>query len=467
MTQDHSSKLSFSIEESVWLNKGQEVDEIVSLSLDPEITVQENGDYVLIRGGLKLTGEYRSNGNSNSSEKESDSLSDQVAYRSIEEVTLNSDGTGEIKHYFPIDVTIPQERIRSLDEIYVIVESFDYDLPERGCIQLTADIAITGMSSGNAQRDAQYSEESAVDTLNSYYEEETDTKEQDTSLENEERTFHYEAYNQQDTVVPFPSEEVRYEESELEINIEEVSSVENEEEVLEEIEEPVEAILEENDKQEEERTEEDTEEEVLEEVEEPVEAILEENDEQEEERTGEDTEVDIDKVVAEETDEVIEEVEVTNEVTEEVKSPAIAFGVIKERPKQEVVVGENEEPLEEKDQSFSTLKSLAGDRKQVVKNEERHEEAEVEVTEVSLVDEEQEKVETPPREENALYLTKMLSKGEEEEFKKLKMCIIQESETLDTIAARYEITQSALIKVNRLNDAEVQEGQILYIPVPQ
>ncbi|OIJ10587.1 stage VI sporulation protein D [Anaerobacillus alkalilacustris] len=422
MTQDHSSKLSFSIEESVWLNKGQEVDEIVSLSLDPEITVQENGDYVLIRGGLKLTGEYRSNGNSNSSEKESDSLSDQVAYRSIEEVTLNSDGTGEIKHYFPIDVTIPQERIRRLDEIYVIVESFDYDLPERGCIQLTADIAITGMSSGKAQRDAQYSEEPAVDTFNPYYEEGTDTKEQDTALENEERTFHYEAYNQEDTVVPFPSEEVRYEEGESEDNIEEFNSVEDD-------------------------------------VEEPVEASLEEENDAKEERTEE--------VLAEETEEVSEEVEVTNEVTEKVKSPAIAFGVIKKRPKQEVVVEENKEPLEDKDQSFSTLKSLAGDRKQVVKDEERLEEAEVDVTEVSLVDEEQEEVETPPREENALYLTKMLSKGEEEEFKKLKMCIIQESETLDTIAARYEITQSALIKVNRLDDGEVKEGQILYIPVPK
>ena len=170
MSQDHSAKLSFSIEESVWLNKGQEVDEILSLSLDPDITVQESGDYVLIRGGLKLTGEYRDGGSDAIEERES--LTDQVAFRSIEEVTMNDDGTGAITHHFPIDVTIPKERIRSLDDIYVIVESFDYDLPERGCIQLTADIAITGMSNQTGVRDE------VVQGI--------------TENEEEDRSFHYE-----------------------------------------------------------------------------------------------------------------------------------------------------------------------------------------------------------------------------------------------------------------------------------
>ncbi|MCT8137502.1 stage VI sporulation protein D [Anaerobacillus sp. CMMVII] len=247
MTQDHSSKLSFSIEESVWLNKGQEVAEIVSLSLDPEITVQEHGEYVLIRGGLKLTGEYRSSGNSTVSEEDNESLSTQVAFRSIEEVTLNEDGTGEIRHHFPIDVTIPQERIRSLDDIYVIVDSFDYDLPERGCIQLTADVSITGMSTGKVNRDI---------------------TEADVEAEQEDRTFHYEAYDQErfehdETIVEFPTapsleqeEEVEVEEEEEEVEVEEVevqvvaehreelASRSEESEEVAEISEEVEAIAE-------------------------------------------------------------------------------------------------------------------------------------------------------------------------------------------------------------------------------
>lgn len=68
------------------------------------------------------------------------------------------------------------------------------------------------------------------------------------------------------------------------------------------------------------------------------------------------------------------------------------------------------------------------------------------------------------REENALYLTKMLSKGEER-FSKWKMCIIQENESLDTIADRYEISTSQLVRMNRLQGEQVEEGQILYIPV--
>ncbi|RXI98437.1 stage VI sporulation protein D [Anaerobacillus alkaliphilus] len=425
MTQDHSSKLSFSIEESVWLNKGQEVDEIISLSLDPEITVQEQGEYVLIRGGLKLTGEYRSNNNATSSE-ETESLASQVAFRSIEEVTLNEDGTGEIRHHFPIDVTIPQERIRSLDDIFVIVDSFDYDLPERGCIQLTADISITGMASGTTKRDA-------VEELN--------------SSEEEERTFHFEAYNQEqaeevETVVAFPSGEAE--------ETVEVERVEEEQEV------------------------------VLEQVEE-AEIVLEANEAAQEVRSSDgveltDQEVETERERAEEaalesvSEEVVEEVETVEEVpaaaveVKEVKMPAIAFGVIKDRPKDSTESNASGEPVA-KSEGFSLSKSFSTTRRQEVKQQKQSEVRKD--TEASEHEETQVVEAKTPREENALYLTKMLTKGEGEQFKKLKICIIRENETLETIAARYEITQSTLIRVNRLNDSNVTEGQILYIPVTQ
>jgi stage VI sporulation protein D len=398
LTQDHSSKLSFSIEESVWLNKGQEVDEIVSLSLDPEITVQENGDYVLIRGGLKLTGEYRSNENNRSTEEENSTLSNQVAFRSIEEVTLNADGTGEIKHYFPIDVTIPQDRINSLDEIYVIVESFDYDLPERGCIQLTADVAITGMSTKKIPN--------VVEEEVRSYQEEIDNE----NVEQESRTFHFEAYSEPE------SDEPRLE-------VEHIEDVEA------------------NDFQQ---------------------AIVNLDNE------------------AERAEEVQVQLELSEEVVEveqklEIKPPSVAFGVIKDRPKQEVTVEVTEQLEEKKDQPFSMLKSLAGERKtkqvkqaQAVQKDRNNVDVkgEVKVTQVEVQLEKEVPETKPQKEENALYLTKMLTKGEED-FKKLKICIIRENETLDTIAARYEVNQSTLIRVNRLDNANVEEGQILYIPVPQ
>lgn len=396
MTQDHSTKLSFSIEESVWLNKGQQVDEIVSLSLDPEITVQEHGDYVLIRGGLKLTGEYRSNGNSIASEGDKESLSSQVAFRSIEEVTLNEDGTGEIRHHFPIDVTIPQERIKSLDDIYVIVDSFDYDIPERGCIQLTADVSITGMSTQKVNKEADRFK--------------TD--------EGEERTFHFEAYNEEhteedETVVQFPT-----------------------------IEDSNQFEVEEKEKQEEEERSEEVEVEL--EISEEVAEEVEEVDD------------------ANEVELVSDEVEEVSEV-KETQSPAIAFGVVKNRPKNKPSETESDESLQTKKETFSVAKSFSNQRKSELEQQQKYSRNEIEATEAEEIADE----DKPPREENALYLTKMLTKGEEEQFKKLKLCIIRENETIETIAARYEINQSTLIRVNHLNDTKLEEGQILYIPVTQ
>ena len=480
MTQDHSSKLSFSIEESVWLNKGQEVDEIVSLSLDPEITVEENGEYVLIRGGLKLTGEYRSNGKDEVTDEESLSLSNQVAFRSIEEVTLNEDGTGEIRHNFPIDVTIPQERIHSLDDIYVIVESFDYDLPERGCIQLTADVAITGMSNGRSAQEARGEENNFVseevndevsDEVNNEFNEEVNEEVNEdlfdeSSAEGEDRSFHYEAYNEEKeeevSVVQYPNGIDRNEQlANVNSEVNDDLSLQNEDEDQnkDEYEHPYEEVSLQNEDEDGNRDEEDDDELV----------------------TDKDPEASEEVEELEET----EEVEITEQV--ETKAPSVSFGIIKDRPKQETVSTEDEhQPEEKQEQSFSTLKSLAGERKRQRATEavevNEVERPEQELTNVAYVPEEQ--VETkleetseieetnevektkPPREENALYLTKMLTKGEEE-FKKLKMCIIQEEETLNTIAQRYNVNESSLIRVNRLNDSNVEEGQILYIPVTQ
>lgn len=429
MTQDHSSKLSFSIEESVWLNKDQEVDEIVSLSLEPDVTVQESGEYVLIRGGLKLTGEYRSNGNSNPNE-EVTSLSDQVGFRSIEEVTVNEDGTGEIRHYFPIDVTIPQERISSLDDIYVLVESFDYDLPERGCIQLTADVAITGMSTGNIVTEKSQARDEITEPG-----------------EQEDRSFHYEAYGE--TEPEFEEEEV----------------------IGEEIEELIES--------------EDWERPPVEPLEltilNPSEAEVSEQPrtEYQEDNPKDEIEIDVDLSVE------AKKIEVVTEVPE-VKIPSVAFGVIKERPKQEATAKsetETMQPDQNQEKPYGMLKNLAGDRRDAkqqakqptlyhVESEQGQEtpesdkRGEVSVVEVPLQEEAVEGKLAKEENENALYLTKMLTKGEEK-FKKLKMCIVQEDETLDIVASRYEINQSALIRVNRLNGSNIEAGQILYIPARQ
>lgn len=54
--------------------------------------------------------------------------------------------------------------------------------------------------------------------------------------------------------------------------------------------------------------------------------------------------------------------------------------------------------------------------------------------------------------------------GEVEPFRKVRMCIVQRSDTLESIAARYNVQPRELQQRNQLNDNYLSEGQVLYIP---
>jgi stage VI sporulation protein D len=148
LSQENQSSLRFSLEESLWFRKGQEVAELVSISLDPDITIQENDQYVTIRGSLELTGEYKSHEAANANEEEA--VSNQ---KYVERVEEPEEGTCQFSHRFPVDITIPNNRIQSIYDIDVLVESFDYSLPERSCLKLSAELTISGLYGAQQQEE--------------------------------------------------------------------------------------------------------------------------------------------------------------------------------------------------------------------------------------------------------------------------------------------------------------------------
>ena len=56
-----NSVFRFELNESLYFEKGQEVAEIMGISLEPEISIQEFSDYVSIRGVVELQGSYQKN----------------------------------------------------------------------------------------------------------------------------------------------------------------------------------------------------------------------------------------------------------------------------------------------------------------------------------------------------------------------------------------------------------------------
>lgn len=140
LSQENSSTLRFSLEESVWFQKGQEVAELLSISLDPNITIQENDQYINIQGSLELSGEYKRN---NEGEQEEEEVF--KAPKLIHSVMEREENVCEFLHHFPVDITIPLSRVSSLEDLEIEVETFDYVFLETSCLNLTADLSITGL----------------------------------------------------------------------------------------------------------------------------------------------------------------------------------------------------------------------------------------------------------------------------------------------------------------------------------
>ncbi|MEJ9113372.1 stage VI sporulation protein D [Bacillus paramobilis] len=321
MATDHS--LRFSLKESVWFQKGQEVEELLSISLDPDVEIEELDHEVIVRGQLDLTGEYVAR-----QDDSAYSLRDLSPAKSIDYVETREDGVNELVHSFPLEISIPRNRVKVIEELYVSIEEFDYELKENGCLQLLADISITGLCDEERIEDEE--EETAYAEL-----------EDDAAQEYETR--------------PTPQvEEPAYKESD-----------EWEDYAFEPFQ-------------------------------------LEERKEQEVE------------------EEEIEEHEFVEREEEKETTPQFElFG----------------------------RKDFKKEKEKKKKQEEQEEEA------------------YSQRDENALYLTKLFTKEPEEEFTKLRMYFVQEGDTIESVADRYETSVQNLYRVNQTEDIYLTVGQIIYIPV--
>ncbi|MEI4800101.1 stage VI sporulation protein D [Bacillus sp. FJAT-51639] len=140
MAADQQTSLRFSLKESVWFQKGQEVNELLSISLDPDVAIEEREYEIVVCGQLDLTGEYIPK-----EETEAFSLRELSPVRTIDYVETRDDGINELVHSFPLEISIPRGRVKQVEDLYVDIEEFDYALLENGCLQLLADVSIHGL----------------------------------------------------------------------------------------------------------------------------------------------------------------------------------------------------------------------------------------------------------------------------------------------------------------------------------
>lgn len=489
------SKLRFSIEESVWLKKGQEVAEVLSMSLDPEIRIKEEAGQVYIKGALILNGRYRAeNQGQNADDSELTPLAESVSYRSLTQLSVAEDGVTDLVHRFPVDITIPSYRVEDASEVKVEVESFEYELPNSTCFELSASICIYGIKD-EKQRQESPAYESPKEEVRSVVAEER-------SVQKEEKQdiftpFQFEA--RQSGGVPSqpqPNEFLaRFNENNAEVREEKKAVFEfkphfesSNDRTMEATFDSLKAIAfsSEDARQVDSHTEEtearlEDDEEVYGEVEAADQDDYPESYNQEEEETYE-------SYQAQQTPEY-EVQEYHDQANSYQNQPSYqdtnrpysynpyqqqeAYQQPHHYANYQYQQNHSERPSYSNEYEYGEQSYEAEQEYEELNDEQSAEDhdAPYEYEDNSYTEREPESQpaaeqadQEEPRDENALYLTKMLS-AKEDRFSKMKMYILQRGDSLEHICERYDISLNTLMRMNRLQQGEVSEGQIIYIPV--
>ncbi|CAM3854276.1 stage VI sporulation protein D [Bacillus subtilis] len=568
MPQNH--RLQFSVEESICFQKGQEVSELLSISLDPDIRVQEVNDYVSIIGSLELTGEYNIDQNKHTEEIYTDK-------RFVEQVRKREDGSAELTHCFPVDITIPKNKVSHLQDVFVFIDAFDYQLTDSRILTIQADLAIEGLLDDTQDKEPEIP---LYEAPAAFREEELSEPPAHSVVEEPGASSAEEAVLQHEPPAEPPElfiskaglrEELETEKAESEPPESVASEPEAREDVKEE-EESEELAVPETEVRAESETEESEPEPDPSEIEiqeivkakketaEPAAAIADVREEADspaetelrehvgaEESPALEAELHSETVIAEEKaettvspnheyalrqeaqneeaaqsdqadpalcqeeaepDEALESVseaalsiedsrETASDVYMENDNADLHFHFNQKTSSEEASQEELPEPAyrtflpeqEEEDSFYSAPKLL--------EEEEQEEESfEIEVRKTPSAEEPKEETpfqsfqlpessETERKEtdavprvapaaetkepqtkesDNSLYLTKLFTK-EADEFSRMKICIVQQEDTIERLCERYEITSQQLIRMNSLAlDDELKAGQILYIP---
>ena len=146
MSEQNQSFLRFSLEESIWFPKGFEVSELYSLSIEPDVDIIEKDQYVVIQGSLDISGEYRGF----TDQQEDELLELEQSHRQLVQDVFfrEEDSINIFNHRFPVDISIPANRIEDRNAIEVEISTFDYSMPERNCIKLISELLISGLFDG-------------------------------------------------------------------------------------------------------------------------------------------------------------------------------------------------------------------------------------------------------------------------------------------------------------------------------
>ncbi len=440
MTEEHVPSIIIPMEQTVWFRSGEKISDLVSLSLEPNITIQDSGPFISIRGTLSMYGEYKKLPDTGDRREENGT------FHPKQYVFVSETGMADVYEFqydFPVDLTIPKDRVHNLEDLDVIIENFDYTSPAPDRLTLTMNIAITGIRSDAKviEREnilSQTGDESAELALEEPDEIQNDIRPLQLSAENErtgkkdEDIFFAEAKKEEETDAA--------EEHEQNLQIP-VPIMRNREDARDD---DIGKNREQHDEPEEAGPDRETagqpeeiEEHAVEEIQEVADGMQDEPESEPLTRNaGQNT-------ASDQNDE--NETESDKEETRD-----------RRQTKEQITAAAGSE----ESTSSETVTAGREEEEEQVEQDDAEDEREEKNINYQSQDEEEE--------EESISLTEFFARKDENPVTKMKIYIVQPEDTLHLIADRYEVSVSQLLRTNRLEpNQDVYEGQVLYIPVKQ
>jgi len=436
---DQSYGLRFDIYERIHLSEELPgIAELEEVELLPNIQVISQDEQVALRGHLLLTGVYRGDG--------------------------EEDGTQRLEHFIPVEITVPANRVTSLDEISVEIENFDVDLLSKRSMNITGVLSLRGIETAASEPESSWnadeftvvhaSEDPAEDPVLAAFLEEGEFSADEAKAREpyDEAAAHVpdaeEASEEGFAAVPEAAESP--DDSEAQTPQNEPAAVQRPTEAAPQAEET------------------------------PAPAAL-HTDKESGERGGskgkneanvwhfeheDESELLYPEKTATQADEDSEkDLYLTSVGQDQPFEPSFPFSAFQSEsvPQEEapderemrVALGSKKEPQsgEKEAIGFSSLlsssRSLNQQEQQAAPEEPVAEETDRE----------------PAGNDDIQWQNLFLgSSTEKNQFRKVRLCIVQREETLETIANRYQLTAREILLYNRLSEQTIEEGQILYIP---
>lgn len=382
------------------------IEELEEIELVPRIQVIDQGEVVLLQGQLVLNGIYRGEGFGQ----------EQIA----------------LEHWIPVEISLPMNRVQQLDEITVDIDTFQVEPVSERALNITGVLALRGLYLEEQEQQwnqqEEYGELSFVAEARAQDEQgaESWTEQSVQEEENRENWF-------------APDEQAQLEAEQLSNQWRDLS-----EEAVANAEEQAESQQEAN------WQEAQSEEQAELAYREAEQVLLEAEAEQLEEQQPEEQ-----LAYREEAVEVAEDEQAYDQ---EQAAYYADSDYTAQAQEEDLAAWQASEPEAAKvTTSFGIKDILSSSLREQAASELQRLDAERERIAKQLL---QEQSQAEPIE----WRHMLLQADGKEQFRKIKMYIVQKNDTLELIAGKYAINPRDLLNHNKLSETSISEGQLLYIP---